>query len=77
MEAKDLIIVIENAIKEYEEKLKNKKENISNKYILAKLDFIIIDNMQDTLETYNKTLKILQDLQNRIIERNRKYTELI
>lgn len=72
MEAKDLIIVIENAIKEYEEKLKNKKENISNKYILAKLDFIIIDNMQDTLETYNKTLKILQDLQNRIIERNRK-----
>lgn len=71
MECKEMIKIVENAIKEKELKIKEKKQNINSNYTLAKLDFTVIDNMEDCLKTFNEVLKELNKLQNRIIERNR------
>ena len=62
---------IKKVLNDYEEEIKARKENINANYILAKLDILAIDNYCDTIETLKKILEELDNLQNRIIERNR------
>ena len=61
---------IKKIIEQDEKSLKDKMENISSSYMLAKLDFITIDNLKDSIETYNKVLLELEDLLQRRISRN-------
>ena len=70
MNLQELIRIVERDIQDEKECLEDKKNNISNSYFLAKHDFRCIDNMEDTLETYEYILDNLKDLQERIIERN-------
>lgn len=71
MNLQNLIRMVEKDIKEEKECLEDKKNNISNSYMMAKHDFRCIDNMEDCLETYEYILDKLNELQDRIIERNR------
>ena len=71
MQCKDMIIVIKQSIDDYEKSIKEMKKNIHNDYTLALLDIRVIENKQDTLNTYNNILKELEQLQDRIIKRNR------
>lgn len=72
MEVKDLISLLEDTKIEKIQKIKYKKHNISSNYILAKIDFTTIENMQDFVDTISNILVDLNKLQDRIIERNRK-----
>lgn len=71
MQLKDLIYMFEKEIKEQENKIKEKRVNINSNYTLAKLDFRIIENMEDSLKTFKKILEELDKLQERVIQRNR------
>lgn len=71
MNLQELIRIVKKDIKDEKECLEDKKNNISNSYFMAKHDFRCIDNMEDCLETYEYILDRLNDLQERIIERNR------
>lgn len=71
MHCKDMIIVVKQSIDDYEKAIKENKKNIHNDYVLALLDIRVIENKQDTLNTYNNILKELEQLQDRIIKRNR------
>ena len=71
MQCLDLIRTIDKMIEEKEEKIKDKKEHINSNYILAKIDFTTIDNMTDVVETLKKIKPQLDELQNRIIKRNK------
>lgn len=51
--------------------INNRKNNISNSYEMAKHDFRCIDNMEDAIETYEYIIEQLEELQERIIERNK------
>ena len=73
IEINDLILIIQGLIANKKEKLKERKNNISSDYILAKIDFTCIDNMEDVIATLEtRILPTLKTLQNRIIERNTK-----
>ncbi len=72
MQVKDLIGTLEKMIKQDEDTLKTRKENINSNYELAKLDFLVIDNLTDSISTYKKALCEVQKLQQRIIDRNTK-----
>lgn len=63
--------VVKLHIKEVEE-LKKKKSNINSNYTLALIDFKIIDNMNDAIDTYEKIIGLLDDLQESIVNRNSK-----
>ena len=67
-----LIDLIDTEIEKTELELNDKKNNISNNYTLAKLDFTVIDNYSDSLYVYGKIREQLVELQERIIERNSK-----
>ena len=47
--------------------LKNLKCNINSNYILAKRDFRVIENIEDTIETLTYIIDKLEDCQERII----------
>lgn len=50
--------------------LNNRKKNINSDYQIAKLDFVVIDNLLDSTETLRKVIDELELLQERIIKRN-------
>lgn len=50
--------------------LKNRKNNINSNYTLALQDFRDIDNIEDTIETLEEIITKLDDLQERIQNRN-------
>ena len=52
--------------------LKNRKNNINSNYTLALQDFRVIDNIEDTIETLEEVIIKLDDLQERIQNRNNK-----
>ena len=66
----DYAEMLKKRIDELKEKVKEKKNNINSNYTLAKLDFTTIDNMNDSIEVYEKIVVMLDNLQNRIIDRN-------
>lgn len=68
---KDVISHMEEALKVEIEKNDYLKSHISNDYSLAKLDFVVIENYCDCIETYHTVIGLLNSLQERIIERNR------
>ena len=71
MKVKEMITLIkqEKALKEIN--LKNRKNNINSNYMLAKYDFRVIDNIEDSIETLTDIIDELEQLQDRIVERNR------
>jgi len=71
MEVKDVIQTLKHALQLEEVNCKNRKNNINQHYELAKHDFRVIDNMEDCIETYRYVIEKLEDLQDRIIERNK------
>lgn len=50
--------------------LNNRKNNINSNYTLALQDFRVIDNIEDTIETIEEVITKLDDLQERIQNRN-------
>ena len=71
MNLQELIEIVERDIQDEKECLEDKKNNISNSYMMAKHDFRCIENMTDALATYEHISDLLNELQERIIERNR------
>lgn len=71
METKEIIRVIKEQREKREVRLNEAKKNISSDYVLAQLDFVTIENYEDSIETLKKIELQLIDLQNRIIERNK------
>ena len=53
--------------------LKNRKNNINSNYTLALQDFRVIDNIEDTIETLEEIINKLDDLQERIQNRNERH----
>lgn len=70
MEVKDVIEYMKHALQLEIVNCKNRKNNINHNYNLAKHDFRVIENMEDCIETYREIVDDLNDLQERIIERN-------
>lgn len=52
--------------------LKNRKNNINSNYTLALQDFRVIENIEDTIKTLAEIIIKLEDLQERIQDRNKK-----
>lgn len=71
MEIKEMITLIKQEKTLKEINLKNRKNNINSNYMLAKHDFRVIDNIEDSIETLTDIIDELEELQERIIERNR------
>ena len=71
MEVKDVIQTLKHALQLEKVNCENRKNNISQHYEMAKHDFRVIDNMEDCIETYQYVIEKLEDLQDRIIERNK------
>lgn len=67
----DLLNVVEKYIKNDKEELAKRKNNISNNYILAKNDIKAIENFEDSKKVCENIEKQLNDLQQRIVNRNR------
>lgn len=70
MNLQELIRIVERDIQDEKECLEDKKNNIAHDYFFAKHDFRCIENMRDTLATYEHVLELLNDLQQRVIKRN-------
>lgn len=71
MEIKEMITLIKQEKTLKEVTLKNRKQNINSSYMLAKHDFRCIENIEDAIETYNEIIDDLEELQNRVVARNR------
>lgn len=71
METYEIIKMINNEIEKAERELVERKQNINKKYDLAKLDFIIIENKTDKISTLKDIKFYLEELQKRIVKRNR------
>jgi len=71
MERNEIIGILKKTIEKDEAIVKEKKSNINSNYTLAKLDFTIIENYEDSIKTYNIIIEELNKLQERIIKRNR------
>lgn len=70
-EVKDLLKVVVDYKKYRNDELLKRENNISSSYVLAKLDFKVIENLKDGISTLQNIEKQLNDLQERIIKRNR------
>ena len=68
---KDIITELTEHREERTKELSWRKNEIHNTYTLAKHDLLVIENMQDSENTLNKIIDELQELQKRIIERNK------
>lgn len=66
------INLFKNEIIKETDKLVDLRNNISSNYILAKNDFITIDNYRDCIDTYGEIVSMLESLQDRIIKRNQR-----
>lgn len=53
------------------EELERRKNNINSNYELAKLDFVVIENLTDSTQTFSYIIEELEKLQKRIIKRNK------
>ena len=53
------------------DELNKRKNNINSNYELAKLDFTAIENYNDSVETLRIIIEELEELQKRIIKRNK------
>ena len=71
MKIKEIIELLEIQKKLKKQEIKIKKGNINKSYFLAKLDFRVIENMEDAYETLDYIIDKLKDCQDRIFERNR------
>lgn len=71
MEIKEIIKLLEIQKELKKQKIEIKKGNINKSYYLAKLDFRVIENMEDVYETLDYIIDELKDCQERVIERNR------
>lgn len=71
MTIREIIKIIKEVKEKDEIKLKERKRNISSDYMLAKLDFTVIDNFTDSIETLRVIINELEELQERIIKRNK------
>lgn len=69
---KKLIKELDEIKNKEEEEIKRRKSNINNDYTLAKIDFVVIENINDNIETLNKIIAELEELQQRRIKRNTK-----
>lgn len=67
----DIMSIIRTNKSREEGDIEDKKKNIHRNYTLAKLDFVVIENKQDVVETYDRILKELDGLHDRIVKRNR------
>ncbi len=72
MEVKELVEIINKERLNKIDEINYLKNNINSSYTLAKLDFIVIDNKTDFVETLDDVLTLLENLQMRIISRNKK-----
>ena len=72
MKYQELIKKVEEAIEDTSSRLESKKNDIYSNYLLARLVFTYIDNMCDSVSVYKHIKELLDDLQQRIIDRNRK-----
>ena len=61
---------INDYIENEKHNLVNRKNNINHNYTIAKHDFQVIENMEDIFETLQYCVDKINDLQERIIERN-------
>lgn len=68
----DYAEMFKKRIEELKEKVSEKKNNINSNYTLAKIDFTCIDNMNDCIEVYEKIVTMLDNLQERVVDRNTK-----
>lgn len=71
MEVKELVRIINKERLNKIDEINYLKNNINSSYTLAKLDFTVIDNKTDFVETLDNVLTLLEDLQMRIIARNK------
>ena len=71
LELKEIISLLEEQKYIEKEIIELKMNNISSSYNLAKHDFIVIENMEDVLETLVYVIDKLKDCQERIFERNK------
>lgn len=71
MEIRELIKIVKEEKEKDETKIKERKNNISSNYQLAKLDFTVIDNLMDSSATLSTICEELERLQQRIIKRNK------
>lgn len=70
-EVRDLLDVIRKQINNCEEELVKRKKNIHSDYFMAKVDIKIIENFEDHKETLKYIKEELEELQKRIVKRNR------
>lgn len=70
MQVYELRKIIKEEIEKTEKVLKEKRQNINSNYELARLDFIVIENMNDSINTLQCINEELEDLQHRIRKRN-------
>lgn len=70
MQVYELRKIIKEEIEKKEKELKERKQNINKNYELARLDFIVIENISDSINTLQCIDEELDDLQNRIRKRN-------
>ena len=71
LELRQLIKLIEEQKELEKECIENRKHNINKDYYMAKHDFRCIENMEDVIEEYEYIINRLNDLQDRVIERNK------
>lgn len=71
MEIKEMIEIVKKERDMKKIHVKNRKSNINSSYDLAKHDFRCIENMEDVIETYDYIIEQLEELQDRIVERNK------
>lgn len=71
MEIREMIEIVKKERDMEKIHVSNRKNNINHSYDLAKHDFRCIDNMEDIVETYEYIIEQLEELQYRIIARNK------
>ena len=71
MEIKEMIEIVKKERDMKKIHVKNRKSNINSSYDLAKHDFRCIENMEDVIETYGYIIEQLEELQDRIVKRNK------
>lgn len=70
MSIKEIIKIIKNEKEMCLIEIKNRKNNINSNYNMAKHDFRVIENLEDSVETLGYITEQLNDLQERIIRKN-------
>lgn len=72
METGEMIKILQDCKSKEKLKCEEIKHSINSDYFLAKLDFLVIENYEDSINTLDDCIDKLNSLQERIIERNRR-----